>query len=525
LLTHSSFACNQEYSIENGILQDPEPALEEGSNQRIVETEQTQPPAFKVADHPVSKAKTSAADSANSPLASKNSIQGSNATNAEEVTVTNITEKGDGGPPLANDVPCEAKTTATKEPQSVYELELKLFKNLALRLVPKAAPLMPMLQRVGEASEDGAGCRHAPEMPPEAEKYHRNLDARDERATTAPNWSFDDLAVVFGPTRHVDYLGHNWNEDDLVLSWRYLTKNRQDVQNSTRLENAAWRVWAQQTSNLGIVSPKSLNWLKECDVVWLYGPLVPAPWHRGHLKTENYTFGPFQKRRRSEKSLLQRAAALLKVKEEASVHKQPGESFSDPTSSSSSIVVSTIGTPPYHQRYYSQRTTSPDTKHVSFEDDVQQAQAIDIEDEEWDLDQLAREDEDKDTISRPLDQGNLRTITNLPRTTLRVPHGEESPRPSAWPSHGRLSATEDAETLRGPLHNFLLDNDDGAIADEACWHSWRRAEDGMFHEYDEDLGPKGFVGLFANAVNTAKDMGYLLWRKQGQNGTAKHASS
>jgi hypothetical protein len=50
-----------------------------------------------------------------------------------------------------------------------------------------------------------------------------------------------------------------------------------------RLENASWRTWAKQRGKLKTISPETLNWLKDSDVTWLYGPLhehaepVPPP--------------------------------------------------------------------------------------------------------------------------------------------------------------------------------------------------------------------------------------------------------
>ncbi|GAA5803848.1 hypothetical protein HPULCUR_009333 [Helicostylum pulchrum] len=60
---------------------------------------------------------------------------------------------------------------------------------------------------------------------------------------------------------------------DLAVSWRVLTKQKLTIANGIRLENASWRTWAKQRNNLKTVSPDTLNWLKDSDVTWLYGPL------------------------------------------------------------------------------------------------------------------------------------------------------------------------------------------------------------------------------------------------------------
>ncbi|ODQ66421.1 hypothetical protein NADFUDRAFT_82245 [Nadsonia fulvescens var. elongata DSM 6958] len=85
----------------------------------------------------------------------------------------------------------------------------------------------------------------------------------------------DDNDIQYEPSRHVDYLSHDWRESDISSSWRYIVfrKKRKDVENSARLENASWRTWAQAKYNLKTISPEKVNWLKDCDITWLYGPL------------------------------------------------------------------------------------------------------------------------------------------------------------------------------------------------------------------------------------------------------------
>ncbi|KAK9370376.1 hypothetical protein V1509DRAFT_617583 [Lipomyces kononenkoae] len=94
--------------------------------------------------------------------------------------------------------------------------------------------------------------------------------------STAPDVLYaanDDSVIRYEPSRHVDYLSHNWQESDISSSWRYIVLRRKDVANSARLENASWRTWTKAKYNLKTVSPESVNWLKDYDVTWLYGPL------------------------------------------------------------------------------------------------------------------------------------------------------------------------------------------------------------------------------------------------------------
>ncbi|KAL8866291.1 MAG: hypothetical protein Q9198_008951 [Flavoplaca austrocitrina] len=70
----------------------------------------------------------------------------------------------------------------------------------------------------------------------------------------------DDLDIHTEPTRHVDYLSHNWKEEDIWSSWRHVVGRRKVYSNSIRLENASWRTWAKSKYRLQTVSPETLNW-------------------------------------------------------------------------------------------------------------------------------------------------------------------------------------------------------------------------------------------------------------------------
>ncbi|TIB10560.1 hypothetical protein E3P92_03139 [Wallemia ichthyophaga] len=78
------------------------------------------------------------------------------------------------------------------------------------------------------------------------------------------------------PSICVDYLSHEWDEEDVWTSWRSMTKHKNDISNGIRLENASWRTWWKQRNKLKTISPETLNWLKDSDVTWLYGPLHTA---------------------------------------------------------------------------------------------------------------------------------------------------------------------------------------------------------------------------------------------------------
>ncbi|KAE8271094.1 hypothetical protein A4X09_0g1255 [Tilletia walkeri] len=93
----------------------------------------------------------------------------------------------------------------------------------------------------------------------------------------------DDAQIVPShrlPSICVDYLSHQWARDeDVWNSWKAMTKSKNEIANGVRLENASWRTWMKQMRNLKTVSPETLNWLKDSDVTWLYGPL-----HQGQIE-------------------------------------------------------------------------------------------------------------------------------------------------------------------------------------------------------------------------------------------------
>ena len=70
----------------------------------------------------------------------------------------------------------------------------------------------------------------------------------------------DDAAVCAQPSRHIDYLSHNWREEDIWSTWKYIVAKRGAYNDSTRLENASWRAWMKLKSKLKTISPETLGW-------------------------------------------------------------------------------------------------------------------------------------------------------------------------------------------------------------------------------------------------------------------------
>ena len=72
--------------------------------------------------------------------------------------------------------------------------------------------------------------------------------------------SEDDSAARQEPSRHVDYLSHEWREEDIWASWRHIVSKRKVYGERSRLENASWRTWAKSKYHLRTVTPEKLNW-------------------------------------------------------------------------------------------------------------------------------------------------------------------------------------------------------------------------------------------------------------------------
>ena len=70
----------------------------------------------------------------------------------------------------------------------------------------------------------------------------------------------DDSSLSTQPRGQVDYLSHEWREEDVWRSWRNMTRQKNEIANGARLENASWRTWWKQRNKLKTISPETLNW-------------------------------------------------------------------------------------------------------------------------------------------------------------------------------------------------------------------------------------------------------------------------
>ncbi|GES66857.1 protein phosphatase type 1 complex subunit Hex2/Reg1 [Aspergillus terreus] len=322
----------------------------------------------------------------------------------------------------------------------------------------------------------------------------------------------DDSALEEEPSRHVDYLSHEWEEEDIWASWRYVIARRNVYDNGARLENASWRTWAKVKLNRGTVSPETLNWLKDCDVTWLYGPLKTCKRREKGSKsspppscletpTSYQDRKPILKKRTASETILQRslsqhtllqhAGDILKAQEaeinrgRPSFSRCPSDIGQMLNHSSDGLTQSSSNGTPTNPS--SSGISSPsERRHIHFNNEVVQCIAVeakgDDEDDPWPnlLDEDLSSDDGVIMMQRKPASPNgastprgthieNKTIAPLPSTTLK--YRADTPEPSTsiidrWSGYFSSSAapapSASTETLRpsDASSNFFLAEED-----------------------------------------------------------------
>ncbi|KAK6206019.1 protein phosphatase regulator [Pestalotiopsis sp. IQ-011] len=285
---------------------------------------------------------------------------------------------------------------------------------------------------------------------------------------TQPEHAEDDTALRHHPTHHVDYLSHDWKEEDIWSSWRYIISRRNDFTNASRLENASWRTWMKSKYRLKTVSPETLNWLKDCDVTWLYGPLQTR--HKklfsndntrqdSSLLSRNDSFvqkKPILKKRSVSEVMLQKSISSSSLLKQATAAVQAqqqdlGDRIARPILQRAATDYITF---PFSSRRASHGdnsraqsnttsgllTPSTERKHIHFSEQVQQCIAVDVKGEEEDEDEPENDQWNNDYDSDSSDDGvfMMKTSTKKkparPRPKPRVPSTSESKTIAMLPS-------------------------------------------------------------------------------------------
>ncbi|KAF1912440.1 hypothetical protein BDU57DRAFT_522710 [Ampelomyces quisqualis] len=323
--------------------------------------------------------------------------------------------------------------------------------------------------------------------------------------------SEDDTAVRKEPSHHVDYLSYDWREEDIWSSWRHIVEHRKVYGERSRLENASWRTWAKAQFKLKTVTPDSLNWLKDVDVTWLYGPMQPAsnrfssqqssePASR-LSKTNSFIHGvkkPILKKRSMSEAMLQKSLSSSSLVQQAAESVQAQQTSGVTLDLRKPRPIIGRATPDFPTSstmsrgnfweptdYFSSKSTSGlhtpsegEKRHIRFDDKVEQCIAVeckegDDDEEDFNRNPWVKEDDDSSSDEgvvmmkrarrkKPLSRTNSRTsisttdnktIARLPSTTLK--NRTDSPDVTAqsqthslfWKS-SRLSPSPSQETLK-----------------------------------------------------------------------------
>ncbi|KAH8675974.1 hypothetical protein BX600DRAFT_432510 [Xylariales sp. PMI_506] len=358
----------------------------------------------------------------------------------------------------------------------------------------------------------------APPSPGTGDSYTASPAATTSRPESpeVPDHAEDDTAISRRPTQHVDYLSHDWREEDIWSSWRYIVSKRGEYANSSRLENASWRTWMKAKYDLKTVSPETLNWLKDCDVTWLYGPLQTQQTKLTDTEQSSSMLSrtdsfinkkPILKKRSMSEAMLQKSLSASSLLKQATASVQAQQD--DGMRKARPILTRTrtdFMTFPFASRrisndntsLYPSNTTSgvvtPSTerKHIHFDEQVQQCIAVEIKGEEDEDDiepAYLNYDDDSDSDDgaimmkrskstktpfrpRPKPRANSssesKTIAMLPSTTLK--YREDTPEPpetamkhsTGTSRNSFLSPSSSQETLRPSKQSgrFFMDDSD-----------------------------------------------------------------
>ncbi|KAH7113440.1 hypothetical protein EDB81DRAFT_768136 [Dactylonectria macrodidyma] len=269
----------------------------------------------------------------------------------------------------------------------------------------------------------------------------------------------DDSEVNVRPWENVDYLSHDWQEEDIWSSWKYVTSRRGEYPNSARLGNAAWRTWAKRKNCLKTLPPETLNWLKDDDVDWLYGPLQPGGSKIYCAQTEsssvslskpnsvvNINKKPILKKRSVSDTMLQGPASsssLILQRGAAAVQEQEGDGWRLTKSAFDRAAMADYIMFPFSSRRINRDTSrvlltptssgisSPgiERKHIHFNDEVEQCIAVEAMDgdDDIDTDQLGDSDFDDGVMMK------------LARPRKRAPRIRKKPKTgkNSLPSNGK----------------------------------------------------------------------------------------
>jgi hypothetical protein len=123
------------------------------------------------------------------------------------------------------------------------------------------------MQFSSESHKDGSDPSRPGEDETEVPEISTTTDTTRSGSPIHTPTIADDTAIREEPSQHVDYLSHNWREEDIWASWRHIVSQRRVYGQKSRLENASWRTWAKSKYRLRTISPETLNWYGQMQVL------------------------------------------------------------------------------------------------------------------------------------------------------------------------------------------------------------------------------------------------------------------
>lgn len=310
----------------------------------------------------------------------------------------------------------------------------------------------------------------------------------------------DDTALKQEPKQHVDYLSHDWREEDIWSSWRHIVSQRKFYGQKSRLENASWRTWAKSKYRLRTVSPETLNWLKESDVTWLYGPLKPADSHpitshqsepASHLSKSNSFINkkPILKKRSMSEVMLQKSLSTSSLVKQAAaaVQAQQGTESRRVTlqraQSDFNLFTSQPNTPSIEQADYFASRSASDTdtpcecsaekRHIRFDDKVEQCIAVDCKEGDFDehSEDEAEDEPHHDSFSDSDSENGIIMMKRKKRPARMKKGGKGSGKNSRSNSH---NGRKTIETLPSTTLKYKTDTPDVAETAQQQHHTFGR---------------------------------------------------
>ncbi|KAL2269955.1 hypothetical protein VTJ83DRAFT_2139 [Remersonia thermophila] len=297
----------------------------------------------------------------------------------------------------------------------------------------------------------------------------------------------DDISVRPQPSRHVDYLSHDWREEDIWSSWKFIVSRRGDYSNAARLENASWRTWMKSKNNLPTIPAEALNWLKDCDVTWLYGPLQTGVSSVDQTsttstsarisKSNSFTKKPILKKRSMSEIMLQRSLSTSSLVKQAAAAVQAQQQGGrrrigrrpNRDRDATDYMTFPFSSRESSSRYPSTRTsgiTSPNSgrKHIHFNEQVSQCIAVDVRGDDDDEDDDDDDNDGADRYRYDSDSDDEGIVMKVPQLRKRRPTLRRKKK-------GRNGPGGESKTIAMLPSTTLKPDDSDESAESAVKHS------------------------------------------------------